>query len=46
MKTRQDFVELEMWCRVAHSVAPKWSPYRLLFKVGAWYARRMHRALR
>jgi hypothetical protein len=45
MKTKKDYMELELWCHMAHSTTPKWSPYRLLWRFGAWYARRKQRDL-
>lgn len=45
MKTQRDYLELEMWCHMALEMAPKWSPYRLLWKFGIWYARRKQRVL-
>lgn len=46
MKTKREYMELEMWGHMALRVAPKWSPYRLLWKFIIWYARRKQRALR
>lgn len=46
MKTKQDYVELEVWGRIALGLAPKWSPYRLIWKFTIWYARRMQRVVR
>jgi len=40
MKTQEDYIDLKMWCTTADIMAPKWSPYRLLWKFGIWYAER------
>jgi len=45
MKTYGDYLELEIACQAALILAPKWSPYRLLWNFGVWYARRKQRAL-
>lgn len=46
MKTYAEYEELELWCMLALAKAPKWSPYRLLWKFGIWYARRKQSAIR
>jgi hypothetical protein len=46
MKTQGEYLELEIWAQMALQLAPKWSPYRLLWKFTIWYARRKQRVLR
>jgi hypothetical protein len=41
----QKYFEVEMWCHMALVMAPKWSPYKLLWKFGIWYAQRKQRGL-
>jgi hypothetical protein len=43
MKTLKEYEELEIWCRTALAMAPKWSPYKVLWKLGIWYANRKQR---
>lgn len=40
MKTKDEYIELRMRCELALQMTPKWSPYRLLWKFGIWYAER------
>ena len=40
MSTLEEYVELRMHCVSALHLTPKWSPYRLLWKFGVWYADR------
>ena len=39
-KNKRDWEKTELWCHVALLLAPKWSPYRLLWRFGIWYAKK------
>jgi hypothetical protein len=46
MKLEGEYIDLKMRCDMALRMTPKWSPYRLLWKFGIWYAERKINGLR
>ena len=43
-KSKEEWRNIELHCETAYLVAPKWSPMRLIFKFGIWYAARKARS--
>ena len=43
MKSANEWDEVYFNCEAAYLMAPKWSPYRLIWKFGMWYAERNRR---
>jgi hypothetical protein len=40
MKTKAEWEHVALRCETAYLCAPKYSPYKLIFKLGMWYALR------
>jgi len=43
-RTKEEWRNIALHCETAYLMAPKWSPMRLFFKWGIWYAERKARS--